>query len=521
MKTYQAAMLATVLFASYACATRGSTVEEAAASINEADYMRKLGIIAADSMMGRDTPSPGLELTAAWIANEFRRYDLEPGGDGGTYLQRWPYPSFSQDWDATTVHVEGGPTLVLGEDMAYDGPPTDQERTGDLVVLSGQADNAFAAPDLAGRYVLIFPDAIQGNGWTGALRGVSGVFVVSDLEDEAWEAYVAESRGTAFRVYGERPEFRGTPRFQIRRAAARAILDAVGLAEPQGNGPLAAQVVPGITVRVSGVTLQVDDAAPPNVVGILPGRDPELRDQYVVFSAHMDHVGVNAARARQDSVFDESGSFIGMETDSIFNGADDDGSGTIAVVEVAQAFSMLSEPPRRSMIFLLVSGEEKGLLGSGYFASNAPVPLGDVVANFNTDMIGRNWSDTVVVIGKEHSELGEIMNRIGAEHPELDMAPIDDRWPGESFYTRSDHFNFARRGVPVLFFFTGVHDDYHQATDEIRKIDGGKSARIARLVFFLGNEVANMDEPPLWYDDSYDQFVSDPPDGALRRSRPR
>jgi Zn-dependent M28 family amino/carboxypeptidase len=235
----------------------------------------------------------------------------------------------------------------------------------------------------------------------------------------------------------------------------------------------------------------------------------------------MDHVGVNAARARQDSVFDESGSFVRMETDSIFNGADDDGSGTIAVVEIAQAFSMLAEPPRRSMIFLLVSGEEKGLLGSGYFATNAPVPLGDVVADFNTDMIGRNWSDTVVVIGKEHSELGEIMNRVGAEHPELDMAPIDDRWPGESFYTRSDHFNFARRGVPVLFFFTGVHDDYHQATDELRKIDGAKSARIAKLVFFLGNEVANMEEPPRWYDDSYDQFVSDPPEGAPRRSRPR
>jgi len=173
------------------------------------------------------------------------------------------------------------------------------------------------------------------------------------------------------------------------------------------------------------------------------------------------------------------------------------------------------------MIFLLVSGEEKGLLGSGYFAANPPVPLGDVVADFNTDMIGRNWNDTVVVIGKEHSELGEIMNRVGAEHPELDMAPIDDRWPGESFYTRSDHFNFARRGVPVLFFFTGVHDDYHQATDEIRKIAGGKSARIAKLVFFLANEVANMENPPLWYDDSYDQFVSDAPEGAPRRSRPR
>jgi len=521
MKRYQAAVLVSVLTALQACATRGSTVEEAAASINEADYMRKLGVIAADSMMGRDTPSPGLDMTAEWIASEFARYGLDPGGDEGTYLQRWPYPSFAQDWDATTVRVDGGPTLVLGEDLAYAGAPSDREVTGGLVVLSGQVDDQNPPPDLAGRHVLIFPDAIRGGGWTRAIQGAGGIFVVSDLDGDAWETYVAENRGASIRVVGERPTFGGIPRFQIRRDAALGILEAGGLPEPRGDQPLAARTVPGMTVTVAGATRQVDAAAPPNVVGILQGSDPELRDQYVVFSAHMDHVGVSANRARQDSVFDTSGGFVGMETDSIFNGADDDGSGTIAVVEVAEAFAMLEEPPRRSMIFLLVSGEEKGLLGSGYFAANPPVPLGDVVADFNTDMIGRNWNDTVVVIGKEHSELGEIMNRVGAEHPELDMAPIDDRWPGESFYTRSDHFNFARRGVPVLFFFTGVHDDYHQATDEIRKIAGGKSARIAKLVFFLANEVANMENPPLWYDDSYDQFVSDAPEGAPRRSRPR
>ncbi|MEJ2206962.1 MAG: M28 family peptidase [Gemmatimonadota bacterium] len=230
---------------------------------------------------------------------------------------------------------------------------------------------------------------------------------------------------------------------------------------------------------------------------------------------------MNSGRARQDSVFGENGQFVRMETDSIFNGADDDASGTIAVVEVAEAFSMLARPPRRSMIFLTVSGEEKGLLGSRWFANHPTVPIEDIVANFNTDMIGRNWTDTVVVIGKEHSELGQIMNQVGGEHPELDMAPIDDRWPEQSFYTRSDHFNFARRGVPVLFFFTGTHDDYHQATDEVRRIEGDKAARIAKLVFYLSEEVANMDRAPMWYDDSYDEYVSDAPEGAPRRSRPR
>jgi Zn-dependent M28 family amino/carboxypeptidase len=235
----------------------------------------------------------------------------------------------------------------------------------------------------------------------------------------------------------------------------------------------------------------------------------------------MDHVGVNAARAREDSVFDASGAFVGMEMDSIFNGADDDASGTVGVVEVAEAFAMLEEPPRRSMIFLLVSGEERGLLGSRWYADNPTVPAERIVANFNTDMIGRNWSDSIVVIGKEHSELGEIMNRLGAERPELGMEPIDDLWPEQNFYGRSDHFNFARRGVPVLFFFNGTHDDYHQATDEVRRIDGEKAARIAKMVFYLSYEVGNLEEPPEWYDDSYDEYVTDPPPGAPRRSRSR
>ncbi|HZD03858.1 MAG TPA: hypothetical protein VE173_03040, partial [Longimicrobiales bacterium] len=137
MRTLFALTLTAALAAPMACADRGSTVEEAAASINEADYMRKLGVIADDSMMGRDTPSEGLDMTAEWIAREFERYGLEPGGGDGSYLQQWPYPAYAQDWDATTVEVQGGPALTLGENVAWDGSPTQGEFTGDLVVLSG------------------------------------------------------------------------------------------------------------------------------------------------------------------------------------------------------------------------------------------------------------------------------------------------------------------------------------------------------------------------------------------------
>ncbi|MDT8368255.1 MAG: M28 family peptidase [Longimicrobiales bacterium] len=235
----------------------------------------------------------------------------------------------------------------------------------------------------------------------------------------------------------------------------------------------------------------------PNVVAILPGSDPGLAGEYVVYSAHMDHVGVREPE--------------GESTDSIWNGADDNASGTSTLIEVAEAMASMDPEarPRRSMLFLWVSGEERGLLGSAAFASDPSVPLESIVADFNVDMVGRNWTDTIVAIGKEHSDLGATMNRVNAANPEIGMTAIDDLWPDENFYRRSDHFNFARRGVPVLFFFNGTHEDYHEASDEVEKIDTGKMARIGRLLFLLGLEVGNADARPQWDPESRAEIVED------------
>ena len=159
------------------------------------------------------------------------------------------------------------------------------------------------------------------------------------------------------------------------------------------------------------------------------------------------------------------------------------------------------------MIFLTVSGEEKGLYGSAYFTEHPTVPLTDIVADLNIDMIGRNWKDTIVAIGKEHSDLGTTLQKVNAAHPELRMAAIDDRWPEENFYSRSDHFNFARKGVPILFFFNGVHKDYHQPSDSPDKIDAEKESRILKLLFYLGQEVGNDPQRPKWNPDSYKKIV--------------
>jgi Zn-dependent M28 family amino/carboxypeptidase len=122
-------------------------------------------------------------------------------------------------------------------------------------------------------------------------------------------------------------------------------------------------------------------------------------------------------------------------------------------------------------------------------------------------MIGRNWKDTIVVIGKEHSDLGTTLNRVTREHPELGMAAIDDIWPSENFYFRSDHYNFAKRGVPILFFFNGTHKDYHQASDSPEKIDAEKEARIVRLIYYVGQSVANAPDRPKWRTESFNRIV--------------
>ncbi len=161
-----------------------------------------------------------------------------------------------------------------------------------------------------------------------------------------------------------------------------------------------------------------------------------------------------------------------------------------------------------------MSGEEKGLWGSNYFVNYPTVPLKDMVADINLDMIGRNWPDTIVAIGREHSDLGKTLEAVNAQHPELGMAAIDDRWPEENFYGRSDHYNFAKNGVPILFFFNGVHADYHQVSDSPDKIDADKESRILQLLYYLGQAVANNPQRP-------GGIRTATPRSSSRRSRPR
>jgi hypothetical protein len=503
-RTLVAFALAAVLFPSLVVAQ--SAEKKAAATITESDVMRRIRIIADDSMGGRDTPSRGLDLTAGYVAAEFKRLGLNPGGDNGSYLQRYAIREMTLDQANSRLEF-GGPEGVIrlgvGEDavvMSGRG-----KIAGPIVLIGGPVDvTGISEGSLRGKVVVWVadwaaapPNVFQSMQQLGRLGPAALVMVVNN--DSAMARF-RPMMAQPVRAVGED----GGRRAATLAVSERAILARMPEAASQLDAVRAAtamtiQELPGWSGAIHLEHTIVREAFAPNTVGILEGSDPALRNEYVVFSAHMDHIGT----AGQGS-----GQCRAMGADSICNGADDDASGTVGLLEIAEAFAQKGARPRRSVIFVTVSGEEKGLWGSAHFAESPPVPIGQIVANLNADMIGRNWKDTIVVIGKEHSDLGQTLKQVSEHHPELGMAAIDDRWPQQSFYTRSDHFNFARRGVPVLFFFNGTHDDYHRASDSPDKIDGEKLARIARLLFYLGTDVANRTERPTWNAESYAKYVT-------------
>jgi Zn-dependent M28 family amino/carboxypeptidase len=264
-------------------------------------------------------------------------------------------------------------------------------------------------------------------------------------------------------------------------------------------GPLTIRPVPGVELHVVLNQRLVERTSAPNVVGILEGSDPVLKNEYVVITAHMDHVGTAAAGQGCEA----------RGADSICNGADDDASGSAAVLELAEAFTTALDRPRRSLVFMTVSGEERGLWGSAHWVAHATVPLANVVANINNDMVGRsdNFKDSIAVIGREHSDLGATLDRVATAHPELRLTPVKDPWPEENLFFRSDHYNFARAGIPALFFTGGLHRDYHQVSDTPDRIDADYAARYARLVYFLTRAVADQTARPQWNPESRARIV--------------
>jgi hypothetical protein len=472
------------------------TVEQAVATITPADVYARIEFLSSDVMRGRDTPSPELEIVANYLVSQYKQMGFEAGGEGGTFYQWWPFPLRQLNASGAALEVAGasGTTrLALGRDFFSAGGTAQPLRSLGLVYAGRGAESLLAEGTMRDRVVVVSLPGVSSRDWrqertrlrTRAQR--AGAAAIVYVLDAPWTAdsimKYAQTAQTPARTLGGELSY---PQFFVTRDAARRVFQAGGLSLDEqlraGEGMTQPVALSGVVANAGLPVETLDAGRAPNVVAILPGSDPALRGEYVVLSAHMDHVGVGTP----------------VDGDSIYNGADDDASGTTGLLEVAQAMAQLGVRPRRSIVFLHVSGEEKGLIGSEWYSDHPTVPLGQIVANVNVDMIGRNAADSVVVIGKNYSSLGALANRLDAEHPELNLTLADDIWPEQRFFFRSDHFNFARKEVPSIFFFSGVHPDYHRPSDSVEKIDTDKATRISRMVFYLTHAIANDPQRPTW-----------------------
>lgn len=487
-------LLLLLLVAPVACAQTDSNApdpDDPSSVITEASVYDRLYFLTSDGLLGRNTPSPGLDAAAAWLVSEHRRMGLEPAGEDGTYYQRWPYRQIAPDLESQSVTLVGpGGRVALdpGVNGALRGA-SEETLDGDLVFLGDHGAREAQPGELEGRVVVAhLPGEItqpwrqQANlvrAWATAAGASASVVIV----DPALQTDQIENLGTimanpSWQVGMElpAPQVFVTPAEAVRAVPAlQALMGRAGedVLEPVDGGRLEGSLPPDLRV----------DGRPANVVAMIPGSDPELADEYVVLSAHYDHVGVGRP----------------MDGDSIYNGADDNGSGTVALLEAARAISLMPEAPRRSVLFVHVSGEEKGLLGASWFVDHPTVPADAMVANLNVDMVGsQQHQDTLVVIGKTYSSLGPLVDETNDQLPDLNLITSDDIWPEQRFFFRSDQFHFMREEIPALFFFTGVHECYHAPCDEIDFVSHDKIARVARLLTHSVLRIANADERPEW-----------------------
>ena len=465
-----------------------ASAEGAASAITAESARRHVAFLASDELAGRDTPSPGLEAAADYIARRFESAGLAPGGDGGAWLQRWTYEQVRLDREGAALRLEGprgGAALAIGEQwFAF---PSDQEVVGGRPLFLGPAEDLVTdfPAEASGRIVVAATGPQLGMELFGLVRaaadaGALGMVLLLD------PAIPPEAIPTVAAQVERFPQ--PIPVAGVQASAAAELLAAAGV-DPEALASAGAPAeIPGeLQLHVPALRTT---STPPNVVGVLRGSDPGLRDEYVLFSAHFDHVGVGTPDA---------------EGDSIYNGADDDASGTAVLIEVARAFGRLPEAPARSLVFLAVSGEEKGLLGSRWWAEHPTVPIERVVANLNFDMVGRNHPDTVIAIGAEYTTLGPLVRRVGAERRDVGLVAAPDPDPAEQAFFRSDHVSFMRHGVPALFLTTWLHEDYHRPSDEVETIDAEKLARVARLAFWTGWETAREPAPPRWNEGAWEE----------------
>jgi hypothetical protein len=500
------------------------------AAISAQDLRTRLYIFADDSMMGRQFGTEGNLKGTQYIAAELARLGIQPGGTGGGYFQDVPAFRISLA-PGTQVMVDGTP-LTYGTDYITNFPGSGRAIPVDSVqVVYGG--------DLSDTASLIAPAQVEGKAVLFAIRTplVRNPGKILNRYSSA-RTIVTTNDPRAVRPYAVTMSTDTAPA-RINLVVSPAIAERlIG-----GDAASVRPGTPGRWLRFSSVAFARSSAPARNVIGIIPGTDPALRGEYVAIGAHNDHLGLRfagpldhdslraynimanrivearthvtpgtpgggltpAERASIHVNVDSLRRFRPPRRDSIYNGADDDGSGSVGALEIAEAFATSGVRPRRSLIFVWHTGEEAGLLGSRYFTDNPTVPRDSIVAQLNMDMIGRGGAFDILGGGPRYlqlvgsrrlsTELGDIVEAVNkAEEAPLSFDySFDANGHPERIYCRSDHYEYARYGIPITFFTTGLHMDYHQLTDEPQYIDYEHMRKVAQLVHDVALNVGNLD----------------------------
>ena len=475
------------------------------------DFLSKqINYLASDSMKGRNTPSPQLDSAAAYIARNFKEWGIQPVN--GSYFQEVPVCQDQLgDTNELTVFMNGaGFQLSIKSDyVPYDF--SSAAKVTAPVIFAGYGITApeynyddYKGIDAKGKIVVIFRNEPQKDDSTSVFlgreetkyvalkeklknaikHGAAGMLVVNGplqfsslkARGSPWASLSKIIPKDAAPLHLCDDSEDQIPSMHIGEEVVKLLfgsVDSLKRLEERIDKDLsfASYELPGVKVSMHANILTTVYKVR-NVVGYIPGSDPVFSKQLVIIGAHYDHVGFKKDHKEGE--------------DYIFNGADDNASGTSGVMSVAYAFSRLKEKPKRSMMFILFAGEEKGLFGSKYYTTHPLHPLASTVAMLNLDMISRNNPDSLYLEGAQQSP--DLTNIIRKENKKTKFKLVVKE---SEYLGGSDHYYFYKHNVPFIFFFTGLHKDYHQVSDNPDKSDYSKAARVSRLVFYTAGKISN------------------------------
>ena len=466
------------------------------AAIREADLRRDVGEMASPAMRGREGGTLDEMRASMWVAEQYRRIGLQPAGDDGTWFQWFDIVRTRISTTASRASIGAQAMTLFGDMIPLNVVPA--EASGAVLWVANAADTTV---DVRGRIVatpLLAPPAaaIRPNSYTFASRyadaainsalarfqrrGASAVLLVASAPVDSAFAVVASARS------------RGA--YDVDRAVPRSTNGSDRVAPPPalGSGPTPAYLVRaamGETLAAGpraelAVRLERFTTPSVNVIGVVRGTDPRLRDEYLIFSSHQDANGVRTT----------------LEGDSVHAGADDNATVTAAGLAAARAF--VRQKGKRSVLFINHGSEERGLLGSRYHAAHPVVPLAQIVAVLNGDMIGRNHPDSASLLGSlpPHRNSSDLVAMAMRANALTGNFVLDTLWDlpthPEGWYFRSDHLPYARLNVPALMYSTNLHDDYHTPRDNPARIDYAKLTRMAQWMYLTGWFVANAPARP-------------------------